>query len=148
MDVTGEEMFSVAPGEGHKPIPILTDKHFEEMRKYPRGNGGLTSERKIKLTVRKYFNQRLLDVDGRFAKDIEYLLTAQYAVESKQVFDDANIVFRQTQGHIYRREPITAGTIRNPEFEVIQQMILSDNAYCFLKQVRGSPVYFQRVICP
>ena len=100
MDVTGEEMFSVAPGEGHKPIPILTDKHFEEMcnpTKYPRGNGGLTSERKIKLTVRKYFNQRLLDVDGRFAKDIEYLLTAQYAVESKQVFDDANIVFRQPQ---------------------------------------------------
>ena len=40
MDVTGEEMFSVAPGEGHKPIPILTDKHFEEMcnpTKYPRG---------------------------------------------------------------------------------------------------------------
>ena len=109
-------------------------------------NGGLTSERKIKLTVRKYFNQRLLDVDGRFAKDIEYLLTAQYAVESKQVFYDANIVFRQTQGHVYRSEPITAGTIRNPE--VIQQMILSDNAYCFLKQVRGSPVYFQRVICP
>ena len=100
MDVTGEEMFSVAPGEGHKPIPILTDKHFEETcnpTKYPRGNGGLTSERKIKLTVRKYFNQRFLDVDGRFAKDIEYLLTAQYAVESKQVFDDANIVFRQPQ---------------------------------------------------
>ena len=39
MDVTGEEMFSLAPGEGHIPIPILTDKHFEEMcnpTKYPR----------------------------------------------------------------------------------------------------------------
>ena len=145
MDVTGEEMFSVAPGEGHKPIPILTDKHFEEMRnptKYPIGNGGLTSERKIKLTVRKYFNQRLLDVDGRFAKDIEYLLTAQFAVESKQVFS----VSADSRTRFNRSEPITAGTIRNPE--VIQQMIRSDNAYCFLKQVRGSPVYFQRVICP
>ena len=40
------------------------------------------SNRKVKLTVREYFNQRLLDADGRFAKDIEYLLTAQYVVSA------------------------------------------------------------------
>ena len=57
--------------------------------KYPTGRCGLITERTTKLTTRKYFNQRLLDADGRFARDIEYLLTAQYAVESKQVADDA-----------------------------------------------------------
>ena len=51
--------------------------------KYPHGTGGLNSVREKNLTVRKYFNQRLLDADGRFAKDVEYLLTAQYAVDSK-----------------------------------------------------------------
>ena len=84
--MVADSIFSVAPGEGHKPIGILTDEHFEEMcnpTKYPRGKFGLMSNRKVKLTVRKYFNQRLLDADRRFAKDVEYLLTAQYAVESK-----------------------------------------------------------------
>ena len=101
LEMTAENVFSVAPGEGHKPIGILTDEHFEEMcnpTKYPGGKFGLMSKREIKLTVCKYFNQRLLDADGRFAKDIEYLLTAQYAVESKQVADDASIMLRQKLG--------------------------------------------------
>ena len=88
VDATTDNIFAIAPGEGHKPISILQDKHFEEMcnpTKYPTGKFGLITERKIKLTVRKYFNRRLLDADGRFARDTEYLLTAQYAVESKQV---------------------------------------------------------------
>ena len=35
----------------------------------------------------KYFNQlqRLIDADGRFARDIEYLLTAQYAVKTNML---------------------------------------------------------------
>ena len=141
------DVFSVAPGEGQKPIGILTDEHFEEMcnpTKYPGGKFGLMSKREVKLTVRKYFNQRLLDADGRFAKDIEYLLTAQYVVESKQVADDASIMLRQTQGRLHRGQALTAGTIRNQQ--VIQQMIQRDDAYRFLKNVRGSPVYFQRVM--
>ena len=49
--------------------------------KYPYGKGGLKTPRDAKLTMQRYFNQRLLDVDGRFGKDIEYLLTEQYTVE-------------------------------------------------------------------
>ena len=41
----------------------------------------------IKLTYRKYFNQRLLVVDGRFATDLDYLFVAQHIVEAKQVHD-------------------------------------------------------------
>ena len=35
--------------------------------------------------MRRYFNQWLLNVDGRFAKSIEYLFAAQYATELHQV---------------------------------------------------------------
>ena len=94
------------------------------------------------LTV--YFNQRLLDVDGRFAKDVEYLLAVQYAVESKQVADDANIVLRQSQGRQYRGQALTAGAVQNQS--VLLQMIQRDDAYKFLKNVRGSPAYFQKVM--
>ena len=103
VDATSDNIFTIAPGEGHKPISILNPT------KYPTGKFGLITERKTKLTVRKYFNQRLLDADGRFARDIEYLLTAQYAVESKQVADDASIALRQTQGRLHRGQVLTAG---------------------------------------
>ena len=45
--------FSLAPGEGGKPIHMLDDKHFEEMAyptQYPTGNSGITSSRPVKLT--------------------------------------------------------------------------------------------------
>ena len=38
-----------------------------------------------RLTCRKYFDQRLSDVDGRFARDLDYLFVAQYIVDAKQV---------------------------------------------------------------
>ena len=91
------------------------------------------ANREKKLTIRKFFNQRLLDADGRFARDVEYLLTAQYAVESKQVADDASIVLRQSQGRQYRGQALTAGAVQN-------QNVLLQDSYRFLN-VRGSPAY-------
>ena len=88
-----DQNYSVAPAEGQKPIYIMTDTNFEEMcnpDKLCFGSGGFTAERPRKLTYRKYFNQRILDVDSRFAKDLDYLFVAQYIVEAKQILDDAN----------------------------------------------------------
>ena len=79
----------------------MTDKYFEELTnsvKYPYRSGGFSEERKVRLTVRKFFNQRLLDVDGRFSKDVDYMLAAQFAIESKQLQDQTNIALRQTSG--------------------------------------------------
>lgn len=86
----------VAPAEGEKPLNIMTDSNFEAMSnpdKFPFGTGTFSSERPKKLTYRKYFNQRLLDVDGRFARDLDYLFVAQYIVEAKQVLDDDTEAF-------------------------------------------------------
>ena len=37
------------------------------------------------VCLEKYFNQRLLYVSGRFARDLDYLFVAQYIVEAKQI---------------------------------------------------------------
>ena len=61
------DIFSVAPGEGQKPIGILSDEHFKEIcnpTKYPGGKFGLMSNRKIKLTVRNYLTRDFLMLMG------------------------------------------------------------------------------------
>ena len=94
------EVVCVASAEGQKPLFIMTDPHFESMsnpEKFPYSTGCFSSDSPQKLTYRKYFNQRLLDVDGR--EDIDYLFTAQYIVESKWILDDCNhFIWRQKPG--------------------------------------------------
>ena len=88
-----ESIISVAPAEGQKPLSIMTDASFEAMSnpdKFCYGDGVFSTDRSRKLTYRRYFNQRLLDVDGRFARDLDSLFVAQYIVEANQVSGDAN----------------------------------------------------------
>ena len=144
--IDANKIISVAPGEGAKPLNILTDELFEEMsfpHKYPNGKGGFSEERKEKITVRKFFNQRLLDVDGRFAKDVEYLFAAQYAVEHDQVDNLQSIVIRQLKGGQFQGQKITAGDLKNTE--KLNQLVQKDYAYRILKDVRGTPAYWQKV---
>ena len=70
--------------------------------KYPYGNFGLKTNREKRLTISKYFNQWFFNTDGRFAKDVQYLLMALYAVDSKQVSKDASTVLQRSKGRVYR----------------------------------------------
>lgn len=143
----GDDTFSVAPGEHQKPCPFLTDTNFEELAnpsKYPFGQGGLSQERGKKITPRKYFNQRLLNKDGRFASDIDYLLAAQYAVEAKQVSDDIQISLRQTRGQTFQNRKINAGLMRISDN--VQAMLRTDTAFKYMKNIRGSPAYWNTVL--
>ena len=127
---------SIAPAEGQHPMNIIKDVQFELMcnpDKFPFGMGCFNETRTQKLTYRKYFQQRLLDVDGRFARDLDYLFAAQYIVESKQIFDDAS-------NFIWRQKPSTQLTARDTKSSSkIEQNVRNDKAYAFLKNVRGPP---------
>ena len=62
----------------------MIEKNFEAMYN-PTGTFDTTRERKLIYRIyRKYFNQRLLGVDGHFAFDLDYLFVAQYIVEAKK----------------------------------------------------------------
>ena len=141
------QIFSIAPGEGSKPIPLMTDKLFEELanpEKFPTGKGGyIDTQRQSKLTLQKYVNARLLDQDGQFAKDIEYIFGMQYAVEHKRVKDCISIALRQTKGRQQLGKTIDAGTLKNPHH--LQNLLKRDKAYTFLKKIRGSPPYWQQM---
>ena len=135
------EILCVAPAEGERPLSIMTDSNFEAMSnpdKFPIGSGCSSAERSRKLTYRKYFNQRLLNVDGRFARDIDYLFVAQYISEAKQILDDGNnFIWRQKPGRNFTAQ-------QAKDQSILSQCIHKDRAYRFMKNVRGSPPYYQR----
>ena len=131
------QVFSIAPGEGNKPIPLLTDTLFEELPnpdKFPYRDGGFPdTERDTKLTLKKYVNACLLDQDGHFAKDTKYIFAMQYAVEHKQVRDSISVALRQTRGHQQVGRRLDAGMMKNPQH--LQNPFKKDRAYTFLKNI-------------
>ena len=66
------QIYQCAPGENNIPKYILLDNAFEVLafpNLFPYGSGGYNSaNRKVKLSIRKYFHQCLLNVDSRFAQ--------------------------------------------------------------------------------
>ena len=58
----------------------------------------------------KYF-QHLLNVDGRFPHNIEYLFCAQYIADIKQIGSDATLAIMLSQGRTLRGHKITAGLL-------------------------------------
>ena len=89
------KIYQCAPGENNIPKYMLLDNDFEVLAfpdLFPYDSGGYhNSHRKVKLPIRKYFQQRLLNVDGRFAQNIEYLFCAQYIADIKQIESDATL---------------------------------------------------------
>ena len=77
---------------------------------FPYGGGGYHSaNRNVKLPIRKYFQQCLLNVDGRFAQNIEYLFCAQNIADIKQIESDATLAIMLSQGRTLGGHKITTG---------------------------------------
>ena len=84
--------------------------------KFPNGKGGFADTQiDTKLMLRKYVNAHLLNQDGHFAKDIQYIFGMQYAVEHKQVTGCIGITFRQTKGRQQLGQNLHAGMLKNPQ---------------------------------
>ena len=119
----------------------MTDKQCEELAfpvLFPKGRFGFAADRQIKLSPVKYFNSRLLHHSGRFATNPEYLFFAQFIIEQKKVSDSINIALKKVHGH-----NVTASQVRS-NTQVLQNLISQDQAYLFLRQIPGSPPYWQK----
>ena len=101
------QIYQCAPGENNIPKYMLLDNDFEVLAfpdLFPYGGCGYhNAHRKVKLPIRKYFQQHLLSVDGRFAQNIEYLFCAQYIADIKQIESGATLAIMLSQGRTLPR---------------------------------------------
>ena len=145
--MSSDSIYSIAPGEGRKPISIMMDEHCEEQAfptLFPTGQFGFQVNRCTKLSAKKYFNARLLNKDSRFARNVEYLFFAQFITEYKQVMDNISVALRKARINTDDGERVTAGLIKDPQR--LNRIIFNDKAYNMLQTVRGSPPYWQSVM--
>lgn len=147
-DISADKDFllNLAPGEDKKPIGLFSDKHSEEIAfptLFPKGNFGFDSQRERPISLVKYFNQRILNCDNRFAASTEYLFYAQYRTEAKKVADCLSIAIRKCKGQ-HQVEKITAGQIKNAK--EMRRLTRPDLSCHFLQNVRGSPAFFNKLL--
>jgi len=90
------------------------------------------------LSAVKYFNTRLLHYSGRFATNAEYLFFAQFIIEQKKISDSINIALKKVDSH-----PVSARQLKS-NAQNLQNLICQDQAYLFLRQIPGTPPYWQK----
>ena len=146
-NLLGNEVFSIAPGEGRLPLQVYNDTNNEVLtfpNLFPTGKYGFDVSRPRKLSLRKYFQARLTSFDNRFASNTEYLFYAQYLVEHKQVTDNINIALRKAKLPNTNEERVNAGILKNAER--LRNLIMHDQGQRFLQNVRGSPAYCRKLL--
>jgi len=145
LDQHFDGIMSVAPAEGNNPVRMLMDESNEAKCfpvLFPKGTGTFHDQRPEKLTLSRYLNNRILNADGRFAQNLDYIFYGQYLSELNQVISNVSIALRK--GHDNRNKTkITAEMLTNKES--LQKILNFDQGYKFLKPVRGSPVFWQSV---
>ena len=83
----------------------------------------------------------MLNVDGRFAQNIEYIFCAQHMIDLQHIQSEINLAIRLARGRTLHGNKITARTPQNPQ--AVHQLVRNQVAYKFLKNIEGSPPYWQ-----
>ena len=95
---TNDQCLSVAPGEGKVPTNILQDKDWD-MRAFPvldpTGENSLNCQRNVKLPVQQFFQERMFNINRRFANCPSFVFAAVQYLENKQLTGNINIAFNR-----------------------------------------------------
>ena len=139
-----EEDITIAPGEGIKPLSILTDKHCEELAHphlFPTGKFGYKVDRKVPLSPIKYFNQRLLNYKQKFSSDPDYIFFAHSVTQQLNLNSRVNIAMQKVKSG-----QLTAGMLSRNFKESVKSFVANDEAYSFMNTVKGTPAYWKRFL--
>ncbi|XP_076132870.1 uncharacterized protein LOC143114916 [Alosa pseudoharengus] len=140
-----DSIVNVAPAEGNTPVKMLLDKSNEAKcfpALFPEGCNTYSDSREQRLTLCRYFNMRILNADGRFAENVEYIFYAQCLSEIEQVVSNVSIALRKGKGKA-KAKVVDVDMLKDKES--LTKLLQHDEGYRFLKPVRGSPAFWQGV---
>ena len=122
-----------APGEGKIPQNFLDQKNWDINSwpsLHPDGQFGMDHDRDVPLSSQKYFQQRILNKDSRFAKTPGYIFAAMSYVEAERLRSNANLSGYQGK-KIEHEDGQVSYSLKDP--------------FSVLAGIPGTPKYWQRV---
>lgn len=137
-----DNIISFAPGEGNKPLGIFMDKDSEFLS-FPTIFCGKrradNNKRKVPVSYSTVAKWELRCQDRRAARSVPNLFYKLKKLQIKQIQDTACISLRKckTKGKKY-----TAGELKSEDR--VNKLIHLDEGFRVLKNLRGSPAYFQK----
>ncbi|XP_044191600.1 LOW QUALITY PROTEIN: uncharacterized protein LOC122969723, partial [Thunnus albacares] len=145
LDQYFDDIVNIAPAEGNSPVRVLSD-HTNEAKcfpvLFPLGSKTFHDSRSYRLTLSRYFNNRIMHADGRFARNVEYIFFAQYMSEIDRVSSSVSVALRKGKGG-QKSQRISPEMLMDEES--LKQLLKCDEGYRFLKPIRGTPAFWQSV---
>lgn len=143
LDQYFDDIVNLAPAEGNNPVKLLSDfaneaKCFPVL--FPLGCNTYRESRDKRLTLSRYFNNRILHADGRFAQNVEYIFFAQYMSEVEQVVSNVSIALRKGISGCTPKK-VNEDLLNNEES--LKKLLEFDDGFRFLKPIRGTPAFWQ-----
>ena len=138
-----DDVYNIAPGEGQNPIRMLQQEGNEAKtfpHLFPSGKYSWNESRDERITLSRYFNNRLMNADNRFAKDTNYIFFCQYLSELNQVIEKTQISIRKSVSKLDGGIGVTADMLQSPD--VLSKLLKSDEAMRFMQPIRGTPAYW------
>ena len=143
-DITqdGDRIISFAPGEGNRPLGIFTDKDSEFLS-FPTIYCGKrqadNSERLVPVHYSTMCKWELRSKDRRVAQSVPNIFYKLKKLQIRQIQGSASLSLRKckTKGKTY-----TAGDLKSES--CVDKLINLDEGFRVLRNLRGSPPYFER----
>ena len=144
----GKNILQIAPGEGKITSPLMREEHFDVRafpKHHPSGKYGLHHSTKLKLSARKYFEQRLLNKDERFSRDPCYVFTAAYFLERQSIekqIDISGKLYCHYSQFYFSNHPLFSAGLKGTKQLKSGALKLTDMFDVF-KKIKGTPKYWQ-----
>ncbi|XP_062606605.1 uncharacterized protein LOC134268370 [Saccostrea cucullata] len=138
-----DDVYNIAPGEVQNPVRMLQEEGNEAKtfpHLFPSGNFSWNENRDEKITLARYFNNRLMNTDNRFAKDTNYIFFSQYMSELNQVIEKTQISIRKSVSQLDGGKSVTSDMLQDPE--ILSKLLKNNEALRFMQPIRGTPAYW------
>ena len=141
-DKHDDTILSLAPGEDNSPERALEMEGRCFPVEFPDASNTYMEKRDPKVSPLAYFKARLFSADNRFARNPEYIFFAQYVTEVHKINSGISIAMRIGNTSTSDGSKITASMLT--DHDEVRKLIKRDQGYKFLKQVRGTPAFWEK----
>ena len=119
---------------GQNLLRMIFCEELSQSHLFSTGKFLFWTKRKVYLTSKKYFNQRLLNYTQKQSSDSDYIFFAQLVIQKLNRNSQINIAMRKATSN-----QLTTGMLSSNFNEKVKEFIASDEAFTFMNSMKGTP---------